>query len=96
MSKKTRPLPAFIDPSTGGRWRGKALEIPVPNSGGKLVKDMTPEEFAGIMFSSKTNEEYNQLSDWFDSVGWPEGFAYCTRSYEYSRVTAYVGFILHP
>ena len=53
----------------------------------KLVRGMTPEQFADFCFP--TAGTVDQRREFFDAIKWREGYTYCCQSWEYARQTGY-------
>ena len=80
--KKPKHCPSFIDPKTGRRF--EEHNRPVPGTG-KPVWQLTADEFVTAINDRKYRDA---VATWFDRIGWPEGWHYCTTE-SYCRCTGY-------
>lgn len=77
--------PPWIDPKTGTYKNNKSIKVPGLN---KLISEITPDEFANaVLYPPK--KYIKEWQNFFNEIGWPEGFHYCTTNYKYARDTGY-------
>jgi hypothetical protein len=85
-NKKNKKLPSFIDPKTGLRYDNPDMIVPTT---GKPVWQLTPDEYVEALVYPKSDGHYAAIRNYFDKIGWPEGFNYVTFNEDYARGTAY-------
>ena len=77
------PTASFIDPKTGRRFRNYSAPLP---GIGKPADQVTAEEFADAVRGDPI-----AARNYFDQVGWPEGYRYCRDSRPYALTTGHQG-----
>lgn len=77
--------PPWIDPKTKTYKENYLMLVPGLN---KPITEVSAIEFASAVSSFKSNE-LSLWKNYFNEVGWPEGFHYCITNYKYALKTGY-------
>jgi hypothetical protein len=82
MAKRNHP--SFINPATGRRYDNYLTLIP---GIGLPITHVTVDQFIDALHNRRA--DHNAWAHYFDQIGWPEGYVYCTQSEPYTRLTGF-------